>query len=505
MKQSLLIVLAIVVSALVYGQQAERQQVVLEIGTGVWCVYCPGAAMGADDLLNSGADVAVIKYHSGDMYANSFSSARLSFYGISSFPTAKFDGTLTVAGGSASSSMYGQYLARYNTRKSTPTSFELSFDATTQGNASQISINVEKVFAYTGTNLVVHFVLTETNIPHNWFNQQYVKNVARLMSPGASGTPVNFSSSNTQTVNLNFTLNPAWVKENLELIAFIQDMSTKEILQAGKIMFAEFSTPDKQEEVIVCHSHPVTFTGQGMYNTSEWFWTFPGGIPETSADQTVEVSYPAPGVYDVMLTISDGINSHTYVKKNHVTVVEWPDAPMIPAGPEVVDLYYVTSSDYETEIIPEALAYMWMLSPEDAGTLVQNDHLATVTWNHEFLGQAYLSVKITGDLCDSDFSEELEIDVTNSVGISNLSGMETISFFPNPSKGVLHFQIPADYQKDLNNIRIFDLTGKMVWQYNETTIPKSFTADLSHLQSGVYLLSYKVSGQTRSHKLNVIR
>jgi PKD repeat protein len=504
MKQSLLFMLAIFVSALVYGQQVERQQVIQEIGTGTWCVYCPGAAMGANDLLNSGADVAVIKYHSGDMYATSFTSARLSFYSISSFPTAKFDGVMTVAGGSPSSSLYSQYLPRYNTRKSTPSSFELSFDATTQGNTTDITITVEKVFTYSGTNLAVHMVLTETNIAHNWFNQQYVKNVSRLMIPNQNGTPVNFSSGDVQTVDLSFTMNAAWKKENSEIIVFIQDMSTKEILQGAKLMLAEFSTPDKEDEVIVCPGGVVTFIGQDMYNTSGWQWNFPGGDPETSSDSVVEVTYALSGVYDVQLTTSDGINTNTMIKTAYVTVIEAPETPSQPVGPEVVDLYYVNVSDYETNPVTDAEAYIWMLTPENAGTIEANENLATVSWNQDFMGQAYVSVQAIGEMCESLFSEELEVDVTNTVGINEQGYENEVTIYPNPVQNILNISIPANLSESVQNIRLFDINGKLVWEKNSKSWDTETQFDVSHLGNGVYILTISTHEDNKSYRINLI-
>ena len=34
--------------------QVSRDKVVVEVGTGTWCTYCPGAAMGIDDLISNG-------------------------------------------------------------------------------------------------------------------------------------------------------------------------------------------------------------------------------------------------------------------------------------------------------------------------------------------------------------------------------------------------------------------------------------------------------------------
>ena len=77
--------------------------VVLEIGTGTWCPYCPGSQMGADDLVTNGCSVAVVEYHNGDSFTNSYSNARNTYYGISGFPTAVFDGVQYVVGGSTHS------------------------------------------------------------------------------------------------------------------------------------------------------------------------------------------------------------------------------------------------------------------------------------------------------------------------------------------------------------------------------------------------------------------
>ena len=84
---STLTILTLFIS-LTLGQQVPREMVVLEIGTGTWCQYCPGSAMGADDLIENGFDVAVIEYHSGDEYQTTQSQARVNYYNITGFPTA---------------------------------------------------------------------------------------------------------------------------------------------------------------------------------------------------------------------------------------------------------------------------------------------------------------------------------------------------------------------------------------------------------------------------------
>ena len=74
MRKSTLLIMAFVMALLLpaKAQNVQRSFVVLEIGTGTWCVYCPGAAGGADQLVDEGKSVAVIENHNGDSYANTY-------------------------------------------------------------------------------------------------------------------------------------------------------------------------------------------------------------------------------------------------------------------------------------------------------------------------------------------------------------------------------------------------------------------------------------------------
>lgn len=114
MKKTLLSLAFMLVTIIVVAQSVPRQMVVVEDATGTWCTYCPGAQMGTDDLLANGKLVAVIANHNGDPYANAYSNARNTFYGIPAFPAISFDGNRGYVGGSHSSSLYTTYLPIYN-------------------------------------------------------------------------------------------------------------------------------------------------------------------------------------------------------------------------------------------------------------------------------------------------------------------------------------------------------------------------------------------------------
>jgi len=211
-----------------------RNLVIVEVATGTWCTYCPGAAMACHDLLTNGNPVAIIKNHNGDSYANTYSAARNSLYGISSYPTAKFDGVETHVGGSSSSSIYSSYLPKVNTRMAVASRYSIGASGSNVGNQYTVNVSVAKPEADSNTNVKLHAVLTESGIPQTWFNQTTVENVNRLMIPDQNGTAINLNTGEQTSVQLNFTKQASWVADNCELILFLQNMTTKEILQGIK-------------------------------------------------------------------------------------------------------------------------------------------------------------------------------------------------------------------------------------------------------------------------------
>ncbi len=221
----------------------ERNMVVLEIGTGTWCTYCPGAALGADDLVTNGHSVAVIENHNGDPFANTYSNARNTYYSVPGYPTAMFDGVETFVGGDHTISNYPYYLPIYQQRKAINSAFTVGVFGEHSGNNYSVSLVLNKVanIPVNWNNLVVHLALTESGIIYSWQGQTHLEYVNRLMVPDQNGTALDFSTNTTQTVNLNFTLDPTWVTDELELVAFIQNLDGKEILQGGKIALTELA------------------------------------------------------------------------------------------------------------------------------------------------------------------------------------------------------------------------------------------------------------------------
>jgi len=284
MKKITLLVLFTFIASVLYADTVPRQKVIVEIGTGTWCVFCPGAAMGAEDLINNGHDVAIIKYHVGDSFSNSFSSARTSYYGMSGYPTTVFDGQLTHVGGNPNNSIYPTYLPLYNQSIAVESPFILDMSVQhVSGLQYEAEVVITHVADFTASNLVLHLAVTETDIPFNWFNQTHVKDVLRLMVPNQNGTSLDFSDTDEITLNLTFNLQSAWEEENMNVVAFVQDVPTKVIFQ-GEIKPLISDEPDTYSvifDVVDLDGEPITdavITLGGQEN-DPGDYTFHGLVP----------------------------------------------------------------------------------------------------------------------------------------------------------------------------------------------------------------------------------
>jgi len=257
----------------IYTYTSERGMVVLEIGTGTWSQFCPGAAIGADELIENGHNVALIENHNGDDYANTYSDARNSYYSISGYPTAVFDGLEKVVDGSISQSMYPTYLPFIETREAIKSAFSLMlYGKNTAVNDYEVRGAIHRMGPGMAENIVLHIVLTESHIIEYWQGLGHLNFVTRLMMPDENGTVVDVINNDYIEVNETFQLNEGWDVNECELVYFLQDTDTKEILQAGKVMVNDlipYGIEDMQENSLAIHNiYPNPFSNETNINFS---------------------------------------------------------------------------------------------------------------------------------------------------------------------------------------------------------------------------------------------
>ncbi len=233
----------------IYTYTHDRDMVLVEIGTGTGCPYCPGAAMGADDLIENGKPVAVLEYHSynsSDPFNNDASLARAAYYGITGFPTAIFDGVNSYVGGSNNQSLYSTYLPFVEAREAIKVGVGIMFTTVATDDGYQVTVTLTKYGPIVGDNFVLQFAVSESNIAYNWQGQTKLDYVERLMLPDANGTPVDLQNNTTITKNYNVQVDSSWNFNELEVVAFVQNLETKEILNGHKELLMYVNIPENK-------------------------------------------------------------------------------------------------------------------------------------------------------------------------------------------------------------------------------------------------------------------
>jgi len=192
-----------------------KEMVVMEIFTATYCGQCSYAAIGADEMISNGHNVAIMEYHSYDGYENPSGLYRFKYFGVNGVPTTIFDGTLFQPGGSQPSN-YDIYLPLYEERMEIGTAFDLGILATDITNDQySVQVSIDKLAPAYYENLVLHVVLTESHIPESWgYGMEELNFVQRLMLPDEFGTSVDMIVNDIVEIPISFTVDNTWATDN---------------------------------------------------------------------------------------------------------------------------------------------------------------------------------------------------------------------------------------------------------------------------------------------------
>lgn len=81
---------------------------------------------------------------------------------------------------------------------------------------------------------------------------------------------------------------------------------------------ADFSSNKK----VVCPSGTITFNNESYHvPVDSVLWSFEGGTPSISSEESPEITYSVPGVYEVTLAVYSGNNSNNLTKPFYVSVL----------------------------------------------------------------------------------------------------------------------------------------------------------------------------------------
>jgi hypothetical protein len=93
---------------------------------------------------------------------------------------------------------------------------------------------------FSGSNLYIRFVITEDAIEYNAPNDKEIfYQVMRDFLPDTDGERITLASNERLEISRTYTISSGWNAENLNLVVFIQDDDSREILQAAALPFQE--------------------------------------------------------------------------------------------------------------------------------------------------------------------------------------------------------------------------------------------------------------------------
>ncbi len=511
--KKLLFSLALLFSVLTGMSQSTRQMVLSEDFTSTLCTYCPGAAMGMDDLLSHGKLCAVVCSHSlgmgADPYANTYSEARNAMYGVSAFPSVSFDAIHGYVGGNHTTSLYSTYLPLYNECIALSSPVTMSMSVTNSNLNYTVVITLTKTDAISSTNNVLYFFVTQSHISYNWEGQNHLEHVNRLMVPDANGTAVDFTSGNVQTVTLNFAMDSSWPLGDCEFIAAFQDMDAGQgvmpgtsgypltefkVYQTIKRAVIDLSADFTANQTTISKDGSVSFTtitSGGYIGTPETYqWSFPGGTPYSDTAKNPTVVYSSCGSHDVTLIVDHGGQIDTITKLNYIQVGPVVNVVITPGDSACV--YTPITMDATT---PNA-TYFW--APGGQTTPAITVDAATYG-----LGSHYFSVTVdTPDGCSQLIIIRLYWDPCTGI-IQNTSDLST-SIYPNPSHGRFTLEMNSFVPQNVD-IVVTNSLGMKIYSENNVTFSGRLLkpVNLNNIPSGVYFMSIKNSGKTIVEKFLV--
>jgi len=322
-----------------------------------------------------------------------------------------------------------------------------------------------------------------------------------------------FGAANGGTGNLNVNWNPPALLINAGLInpytvnltnsqeftLTVTDPATQ--CNATDIMFVNvtgsplvvFLTAEPDRICKGSNSQLSATAGGGSGNYTYSWSSIPAGFTSSSANPVV---YPQMTT-EYVAEVNDGIN----IQQATVTVIvdSAKVTPSQPAGSASVNVLLTPFTHYSTLASPGIDNYLWLLSPAEAGYVVQFENNCQLNWSSLFSGTALLSVAGINSCGTSEYSEPLSITASPLIGIQEEPVDEQISLWPNPASDMVYIRT---VMQGPIKITLCNSQGKLVKESEFTVTDNILSLDLHQFAPGIYLLS--AENKTTSKQLKRI-
>lgn len=220
------------------GSLVDRA-VLVELITGRFCTYCPNAEAALETMLEEfgRANLTAIAYHTSDGLATSETESRILWYRdnhpevpADGKPIAIFDGSGVVAGAASVGEAESDYRSQISERveEGSPVSLQLSGSIGTRD--GDVSVKVKVHSPLIGGPFMLRVVAIEDDV--SYAARQYYSVARRLLDDEELAVS---AVGDSVVIGMGFSVEPGWVPGSMDVIAFIQDDDTLDVLQSGRL------------------------------------------------------------------------------------------------------------------------------------------------------------------------------------------------------------------------------------------------------------------------------
>ncbi|MCI4347267.1 MAG: Omp28-related outer membrane protein [Thermoplasmata archaeon] len=226
--------------------------VLVETFTGVWCIHCPAESSALYDIArnNSVSVLSIAELHAcalappNPCYENyvppdKTTDHRGIFYNVCGYPHVFFDGGHSLCGASNSlTQMKQEYLNNIANASNFPGNVSIAQSATLSGGGVSVQATISSVL--TGSYNVVSYLMEDIN-KQNVSNGYGPHDIGTVVRETLINHPVSLTSGGSTPVSATGSLNASWNYQNLSVVSFVQDNSTKVVENANMVLVTSFS------------------------------------------------------------------------------------------------------------------------------------------------------------------------------------------------------------------------------------------------------------------------
>jgi hypothetical protein len=231
--------------SIVLSSISPTKKILVELFTNTSCVPCVDVNHYLDGIherlgiTSNDADVIIIRSHttlfSGDPfyeYNPVDNAARMNYYNAASFNPRSF--LLGSNLGPFSTSWTNNLNQRLNNFRTFAIAIENNYNASNR--TGNVSLKVKQESGNNVSDLVLHVAVVENNISYNAPNgETRFNNTLRDLVTPPDGQPINITAGQTNTYDLNYSIDIIINEIETDIIVFVQSVSTKEVFAVEKI------------------------------------------------------------------------------------------------------------------------------------------------------------------------------------------------------------------------------------------------------------------------------